>query len=365
MAKERFFGGARLRVLVPALIAVAFVGWLDRAVGLSLTLSPFYLLPIALVAWRAARWPAIVLAVLSTITSLVGDLTHHAAEAGFAPYWNAAVRLPVLVAAAVLIARLRTLLEHERATKAAIAEAAEGLRQASESKTTFLRAVAHDLRGPATAIFGGAASLEARWDVFDEHDRIRLLRSVTRGSSRLVALLEDLLDVERLGSEHVELKVEDVDVDRVLREAVQDSGLALTHEVVLDAHGAVARVDRVVLERIAYNMSANSAKHVPGGAPVWIGAEVADDRLLLTFDDAGPGIAPQDRERVFEAFERGSGSGQRGWGRTVPRTDRRRPRRPDGRPPGSRPARGGRRRPPAAARSAREGCRPTRPPPGR
>jgi signal transduction histidine kinase len=299
---------------MPALVAVLFVGWLDRAVGLSLTLAPFYLLPVALVAWRAARWHAITLAALSTIASLVGDLTHHAADPGFAPYWNAAVRLPVFVGAAVLIARVRTLLEHERAAKAAVADAAESLRESNEFKTTFVRAVAHDLRGPATAIFGGAASVEAKWDVLSEDDRGRLLRSVTRGSSRLVSLLEDLLDVERLGSEHVELRFEDVDVDRVLRETVEDSGLALTHEVVFQTQGSMARVDRVVLERIAYNMSANSAKHVPKGAPVWIGSEVLEDRLLLRFEDAGAGIAPRDRERIFEAFERGSGSSSQGSG---------------------------------------------------
>jgi signal transduction histidine kinase len=299
--------------LVPALLTVTVIGLLDHLVGLTLTLAPFYLLPIAAVAWWTGRNQAMALALLSTIASLIGDITNATVD-GLAPYWNAGVRLPVLVAAALLVARLRALVDEERAAAQSLDRAAQALQEANEIKTAFMQAVAHDVRSPVAAIFGAAASLQAIGDELDPGDRERLVESLVGGSRRLLRILDDLLDLERLELSKDELRYEEIDVDRLLHEISRESGLADNHPVLHESQGTVATVDRVVLERIAFNLATNISKHVPRGAPVWIRASARDGTLTLSFKDAGPGVPDEAKERIFEAFERGVDSSGAGFG---------------------------------------------------
>jgi signal transduction histidine kinase len=301
------------RVLVPAVLAVAVIGILDHFVGPTLTLAPFYLLPIAAVAWWTGRSQAVALALLSTTASLIGDISNASVD-GLAPYWNAGVRLPVLIAAALLFARLRALVDEERAAARSMNRAAQALQEANEIKTTFMQAVAHDVRSPVSAIFGAAASLQTIGDELDPDDRERLVESLVGGSRRLLRILDDLLDLERLDLSKAELRYEEIDADRLLHEMSTESGLADNHPVIHESQGTVATVDRVVLERIAFNLATNISRHVPRGAPVWIKASARDGMLILSFKDAGPGIPDEAKQRIFEAFERGVDSSGAGFG---------------------------------------------------
>jgi K+-sensing histidine kinase KdpD len=299
--------------LVPAVLAVAVIGVLDHFAGITLTLAPFYLLPIAAVAWWTGRSQAVALALLSTTASLIGDISNASVE-GLAPYWNAGVRLPVLIAAALLIARLRALVDEERATAQSMNRAAQALHEANEIKTAFMQAVAHDVRSPAAAIYGAAASLQSIGDELGPGDRERLVESLVGGSRRLLRILDDLLDLERLELSKEELRYEEIDVDVVLHEISTESGLADNHPVIHESKGTVATVDRVVLERIAFNLATNMSKHVPRGTPVWIQASAHDGTLTLNFKDAGPGIPDEAKQRIFEVFERGVDPAGAGFG---------------------------------------------------
>jgi signal transduction histidine kinase len=74
------------------------------------------------------------------------------------------------------------------------------------------------------------------------------------------------------------------------------------------------QADPTMVERIVENLLANAVKHTPGDARIWIRVERTDEGALIAVEDDGPGIRPEDRERIFEPFVQGEGSGVSGAG---------------------------------------------------
>jgi signal transduction histidine kinase len=77
----------------------------------------------------------------------------------------------------------------------------------------------------------------------------------------------------------------------------------------LDTAPLTIPADRVMVERIVDNLLRNAVRHTPGDSRIWVRMERSDDGALLIVEDDGPGIAPGDRERIFEAFSQGGGPG--------------------------------------------------------
>jgi signal transduction histidine kinase len=73
------------------------------------------------------------------------------------------------------------------------------------------------------------------------------------------------------------------------------------------------RADRDLLFRVFQNLISNAIKFTPEGKGIWIRAEEAEGWALIRFIDQGPGILPQDRERIFEKFGQVEGRGKPGW----------------------------------------------------
>lgn len=159
----------------------------------------------------------------------------------------------------------------------------------------------HDLRNPLAAIYGGAEML---MDAELKPDQVRrLAASIYRSSRRIQALLAELQDVGRGAAS----QTEPCRVFDLVRSAVEDSAELLqkhktTVRVEVDAQ-TVVRVARAPLERVIGNLLANAAEAMsPHGGEVHIWSEVAAGRAVLHFQDAGPGVAPEIRDRLFEPF---------------------------------------------------------------
>jgi signal transduction histidine kinase len=292
--------------VVVALASIALIGWLDHVVGVAVCLTLFYLLPIAVVAWYRGRWGGLVVSAICAATSLVGDLVPDAgmSSSGFVIGWNAVVRSGVFVLVAVLTARARTALVHQQELAEAERRLAEALASANEAKNTFLRAAAHDFRGPVTAILGNAQVLSDLGDRIDAGERSTIAEAIVHRSEELHMLLEDLLDIDRLEREVVTPNRVPIDLRATVREAVRESGVWSSHEVTIDVDEGRAALDRVMVGRILANLLANVLAHVAPRRPVWVRARVRDDGVLLVVEDAGAGIPLGQREGVFQPFVR-------------------------------------------------------------
>lgn len=198
---------------------------------------------------------------------------------------------------------VRRALGRERRRAARHARRVRRLAERDRARTTFLGAASHDLRTPLMAI-RGSAELLATHDARIPADRRRaLLGSLVRNTDRLEQLLTSLLDVERLSGGAIRARREVVDVLAIAREVALLPHLRDRDVTVADGI-AEAEVDPLMVERILDNLLLNAVRHTPPGTPVWVDATPVDAGIRLVVSDAGPGIPPEERDRVLEAFAR-------------------------------------------------------------
>src|SRR5439155_19524066 len=97
------------------------------------------------------------------------------------------------------------------------------------------------------------------------------------------------------------------DVAALVRSILDELDVPNARPITIDASDVVVHVDPAKLERIIENLVTNTIRHTPDGTPIWVRASVIDDDLLLTVEDAGPGIPEELREEIFEPFRQVGG----------------------------------------------------------
>jgi PAS domain S-box-containing protein len=198
--------------------------------------------------------------------------------------------------------RLAAALERERA-------AAEHLRTLDERKSSFLQAVSHDLRTPLASVLGMALTLQRGRGQLGPGDVDDLLGRLTANARRLDRILSSLLDLDRLDRGRMELRREPVDLARLVAGVVTEArdDLLEARPVRLELAPVQVVADAAKVERIVENLLANAARHTDPGTPIWVRVEPRGRGALLCVDDAGPGIPAEQREAIFQPFQRGPG----------------------------------------------------------
>jgi light-regulated signal transduction histidine kinase (bacteriophytochrome) len=166
--------------------------------------------------------------------------------------------------------------------------------------------VSHDLRAPVRAIHGYSRMLEKRSsDKLDAEDR-RLLDIVQSEAARMGILIDDILELSRLGRE--EMRIVRLDMDALVREVVRD----LSERI--DAKDAVFRIealpsaygDRVQLQRAWENLLSNAVKYSRDSRPpsVHVWGESLDGNAVYHVQDNGVGFDMKYAHKLFRVFER-------------------------------------------------------------
>jgi PAS domain S-box-containing protein len=198
--------------------------------------------------------------------------------------------------------RLAVALERERA-------AAEHLRTLDERKSSFLQAVSHDLRTPLASVLGIALTLQRGRGQLAPDDADDLLGRLAGNARKLDRILSSLLDLDRLDRGIVELRREPVALARLVAGVVTEArdDLLEARPVRLELAPVQVVADAAKVERIVENLLANAARHTDPGTPIWVRVEPRGRGALLCVDDAGPGIPAEQREAIFQPFQRGPG----------------------------------------------------------
>ncbi|WP_197084591.1 sensor histidine kinase [Saccharothrix sp. ST-888] len=212
------------------------------------------------------------------------------------------------------VTQLRLAEEHERLTREAAA--AHSLARSDALHTTLLEAVAHDLRGPLAAIKAAAAQLDSP-EPAAEADRRACAGTITAETGRLDHSVANLLALSRLRAGRAPVALRPTAVAEVLCAAVA-SLPATGAELALGRTEDLPPVqaDPGLLERALANVLANARAWSPPGAAVRIDAGAVADRVDVRVVDRGPGIAPEERERLFQPLRghRVQPGGARGTG---------------------------------------------------
>ncbi|WP_163504746.1 sensor histidine kinase [Fodinicola acaciae] len=182
---------------------------------------------------------------------------------------------------------------------------AEKLAEANRMRTALLAAVSHDLRTPLASIKAAIAGLRAEDIELDETDRKELLAAVDESADQLTSLVANLLDMSRLHTGTVAPTSQPVGYDEVVARALRGLEKAELARIEVDVPDTLpsVRADPGLLERVVANVVSNAVRHAPTG-PVKVSASVHLDQIELRVIDRGPGIRPDDREKVFAPFQR-------------------------------------------------------------
>ena len=207
----------------------------------------------------------------------------------------------------------------ERARLGEEANRAQVLGETEKLQTALLNSISHDLRTPLVSIQGVLDSLLEVEEggenavVLDRAARLDMLENAREETARLNRLVENLLDMTRLESGTLKLRLEPGDLQDVI-------GSALAHlddpfknrpvNVSLTEKLPLIPMDFVLMEQVLVNLLDNAAKYSPPAAPIEVRVNCQDGEALIRIADRGLGVPPAELERVFDKFHRVSRPGQ-------------------------------------------------------
>jgi PAS domain S-box-containing protein len=188
-------------------------------------------------------------------------------------------------------------------------------------KEEFVATVSHELRTPLTSISGSLGLLAGQWTEQLPQSAVRLLTIAHKNCQRLVRLINDILDLEKIESGRVVLNCVRIDLRQVAEQAIEDNrGFAEGYgvKVRLDGAsvGAEVNADPDRLVQVMTNLLSNAIKFSPAGGEVLVSVGRHGDTCRISVRDYGLGIPEEFKPHLFEKFAQADGTNSRQKGGT-------------------------------------------------
>jgi PAS domain S-box-containing protein len=191
----------------------------------------------------------------------------------------------------------------------------------SQLKEEFVSTVSHELRTPLTSIAGslGLVSGGAAGDV--PAPARRLVDIALTNCQRLVRLINDVLDIEKMESGQARFDLRPAPLGEIAARSVEDTrgfaeGLGVRLRLETDGSAPMIRADADRIVQVSINLLSNAAKFSPPGETVVVRVATVDDKARLSVRDRGPGVPEDFRDRIFSKFAQADGSDTRQKGGT-------------------------------------------------
>ena len=189
-----------------------------------------------------------------------------------------------------------------------ILRAKEDIERASRFKDQFLSTMSHELRTPLNAVLGFSELLsDDRYGPLTER-QARYVNHIHTSGQHLLRLINDILDLSKIEAGRLQLNFEDVAVEFSFAEVCESlQPLVDKNEQKLiqqAQRGLAIRADGTRFRQILMNLLGNAIKFTPKGGRIELLAKQVDDKVRIEVRDSGPGIPPEEKQRIFEAFHR-------------------------------------------------------------
>jgi two-component system sensor histidine kinase KdpD len=188
--------------------------------------------------------------------------------------------------------------------------------ETNQARAALFSSVTHDLRTPLASIKAAVTSLLEDEAAHDDAQRRDLLQTVLEETDRLNRLLGNLLDLARFEAGALTPSKQPVAVDEILASVLHrlEPQLASVRVRTLIRDTPEIAADPVQLDQVFTNLLENAARFSPPGGEIGIVVAPWKHAVQVRISDQGPGIAPEERVHVFEAFYRGDATGHPGSG---------------------------------------------------
>jgi two-component system sensor histidine kinase KdpD len=195
----------------------------------------------------------------------------------------------------------------ERTTLVADIETARVATERERLRAALLSSLSHDLRTPLVSIMGASSTLISYDEKLASEGRRDLAQTIQDEAERLNRFVQNLLDMTKLGSGALRPRVDWVDLNDVVTAAVKRTErLARRHTIRIEIAPEMPLLclDAVLMEQVFFNLLDNACKYAPPGTPIKVWAIKTAKHIAIEVADQGPGIPPEDREKVFDMFYR-------------------------------------------------------------
>ena len=170
----------------------------------------------------------------------------------------------------------------------------------------LISTVSHEIRSPLTSVKGFTQTLLKRWELFDDEQKKEMLGAVNEDADRVKRLLDELLDVSRLESGRLKLRVQQVDVGLMASKVAERLGdRSEDHRIEMDVPNGLPTVmaDPDKVEQVLTNLVENALKYTDGGT-VTLSVRASDEGVAVRVVDEGQGIPQAALPRLFRKFYR-------------------------------------------------------------
>jgi signal transduction histidine kinase len=179
---------------------------------------------------------------------------------------------------------------------------------ASHHKSEFLANMSHELRTPLNAIIGFSQVLQKQLFGPVNEKQAEYLDDILTSSRHLLSLIDDVLDLAKVEAGQIELQMAPFSLPETLERGVVIVRERATKNGVHVSLASEPGVETVVgderrIRQVLYNLLSNAVKFTPEGGSVGVTARRVDGEIRVSVADNGPGIAPEDQQRIFEEFQ--------------------------------------------------------------
>lgn len=178
----------------------------------------------------------------------------------------------------------------------------------NEDKNRFLGIVSHDIRGAFANVVSVSRLLTEFESTLEENEAGRLLTDIGLEAEHMIALAQNLLNIDAIERQQISLRQEPVETRALLEFALQSHQMAIRSKnlnVQMLTGEFLIKGDLTACRQVLNNLLSNAVKYSPNDSRIWLEASInPENRVILTVRDQGPGISLEDQKKLFTPFTR-------------------------------------------------------------